>query len=152
MRKIWLDMDGTIADLYAVKDWLPMLRASNPTPYEKAKPLVNMATLARLIHNRQRNGLAVCIVSALSKDSTPEYDELVKQAKLRWLKKHLPSVQFDEIRFVPYTFTKNDVNSGDDILVDDEERHLVAWTGIAIHASEILAGLRVASMFAKGVL
>lgn len=141
-KKIWLDMDGTIANLYAVKGWLEMLQASNPTPYATAKPMVNMAVLARLIHNRQASGIQICIISALSKNSTAEYDELVKQAKLEWLKKHLPSVVFDEIRFVPYTFIKNDVNSGNDVLIDDEPRHLDAWTGTAIHASDIFSALR----------
>ena len=142
MKKIWFDMDGTLADLYAVKDWLPMLRAYDPTPYRKAKPLVNMAALARMIHNRQAKGYKVCIVSALSKESTPAYDTAVMKAKLEWLKKHLASVKFDEIRFVPYTYTKNDVNSGDDILFDDEQRHLEAWTGTAYHASEMMQKLK----------
>lgn len=140
--KIWFDMDGTIADLYGVDGWLEMLRASDPTPYAIAKPLVNLSALARLIHKVQRLGFEVCIVSALSKNSTAEYDEKVKTAKMKWLKKHLASVNFDEIRFVPYAFTKNDVNSGSDILFDDEERHLTAWTGTAIHASEIFSTLR----------
>ena len=140
--KIWFDMDGTIADLYGVDGWLEMLRAFDPTPYATARPLVNLSALARLIHKAQRNGFKVCIVSALSKTSTADYDEKVKTAKLRWLKKHLASVNFDEIRFVPYTFIKNDVNTGNDILFDDEERHLTAWTGKAIHASAILETLR----------
>lgn len=140
--KIWFDMDGTIADLYGVDGWLEMLRAFDPTPYATARPLVNLSALARLIHKAQRNGFEVCIVSALSKTSTADYDEKVKTAKLEWLKKHLASVNFDEIRFVPYTFTKNDVNTGNDILFDDEERHLTAWTGKAIHASAILETLR----------
>jgi len=140
--KIWFDMDGTIADLYGVDGWLEMLRASDPTPYAIAKPLVNLSALARLIHKVQRLGFEVCIVSALSKNSTTDYDEKVKTAKMGWLKKHLASVDFDEIRFVPYTFTKNDVNSGSDILFDDEDRHLTAWTGTAVHASEILSTLR----------
>lgn len=140
--KIWLDMDGTIADLYAVENWLPMLRAYNPTPYAKAKPIVNMSALARLLHNRQAEGFEICIISALSKEPTPEYDEAVKKAKMEWLKQHLPSVEFDEIRFVPYEFKKNDVNSGNDILFDDEARHLTAWTGLAIPAVEILKGLK----------
>ena len=62
---------------------------------------------------------------------------------MKWLKKHLASVDFDEIRFVPYTFVKNDVNSGNDILFDDEDRHLTAWTGKAFPANTILATLRV---------
>ena len=114
--KIWLDMDGTIANLYAVEGWLPMLRSYDPTPYASAKPLVNMAVLARLLNNRQREGFKICIVTALSKEPTPEYDRAVIEAKKVWLKTHLPSVEFDEIRFVPYTYEKNNVNSGNDIL------------------------------------
>lgn len=140
--KIWFDMDGTIADLYGVNGWLEMLIAHDATPYAIAKPLVNLSALARLMHKAQRNGFKICIVSALAKNSTTEYDEKVKDAKRAWLKKHLASVDFDEIRFVPYTFIKNDVNSGSDILFDDEERHLMAWTGTAIHASAILETLR----------
>ena len=64
--KIWLDMDGTIANLYAVENWLPKLRAFDPDPYRHAEPLVRMATLARLLNNRQRKGYEICIVSALS--------------------------------------------------------------------------------------
>ena len=140
--KIWFDMDGTIADLYGVDGWLEMLIAQDATPYAIAKPLVNMNVLARLVHKAQRNGFEVCIVSALSKGSTDVYDEKVKTAKMKWLKKHLASVHFDEIRFVPYTFVKNDVNSGSDILFDDEDRHLTAWTGKAFHASKIFETLR----------
>ena len=39
------DMDGTIADLYANPNWLPLLRACDPTPYATAKPLLRLATL-----------------------------------------------------------------------------------------------------------
>ena len=140
--KIWLDMDGTIADLYAVDGWLNMLRAYDATPYATAKPLVNMALLARLLNNRQRDGFKICIVSALSKEPTPAYDKAVIEAKTTWLKHHLPSVHFDEIKFVPYTYEKNSVNSGEDILFDDEQRHLKAWTGIAFHASKLIIGLK----------
>jgi hypothetical protein len=135
-------MDGTMADLYGVENWLPMLRASDPTPYTIAKPLVRMATLARLLNNRQRNGYRIAVISALSKESTAEYDAAVMEAKRAWLAKHLASVHFDEIRFVPYTYRKNDANQGEDILFDDEERHLTAWTGIAINAKNLLEGLK----------
>lgn len=94
MTTIWLDMDGTMADLYGVENWLPMLRASDPTPYAIAKPLVRMATLARLLNNRQRKGYRICVISALSKESTAEYDAAVMTAKREWLAKHLASVHF----------------------------------------------------------
>ena len=139
---IWLDMDGTMADLYGVNGWLEMLMAHDETPYAVAAPLVRMATLARLLNNRQREGWRVAVVSALAKNSNAEYDERVKLAKLNWLAKHLPSVHFDEVKFVPYEFVKNGVNAGADVLVDDEARHREAWTGTAIPAADILNALK----------
>ena len=141
-RTIWLDMDGTMADLYGVNGWLEMLEAHNETPYAVAKPLVRMATLARLLNNRQRKGYRVCVISALAKGSNAEYDNRVMNAKKEWLARHLASVRFDEIRFVPYTYTKNNANNGNDILFDDEARHLEAWTGEAINAKNLLNGLK----------
>lgn len=140
--KIWFDMDGTIADLYAVDGWLEKLVAHDETPYAEAKPIVNLALLARLMNKAQRNGFEICIVSALAKNSTAEYDERVRNAKIKWLAHHLKSVRFDEIRFVPYTFTKNDVNTGADLLFDDEERHLTKWTGKAVHANKMVETLK----------
>ena len=67
--------------------------------------------------------------------------QVIKEKKM-WLNRHLRSVQFDEIRFVPYWFTKNDVNSGEDILFDDETRHLEAWTGRACPADEMIETLK----------
>ena len=140
--RIWFDMDGTIADLYGVDNWLEMLINSDPTPYAIAKPLVNLSLLARLMNKVQRNGFEICIVTALSKNSTAEYDEAVIKAKKMWLSRHLKSVRFDEIRFVPYWFTKNNVNSGEDILFDDEVRHLKEWTGRACPADEMIETLK----------
>ena len=140
--KIWFDMDGTLADLYGVKNWLEMLINKDATPYAIAKPLINLSLLARLINKAQKNGYEICVVTALAKDSTKEYDEQVIKAKKMWLGTHLKSVKFNEIRFVPYTFVKNDVNTGNDILFDDEERHLTAWTGKAVHATKIIETLK----------
>ena len=48
---IFLDMDGTIADLYGAKDWLPRLRAYDAKVYAEARPLCNMNTLARKLNS-----------------------------------------------------------------------------------------------------
>lgn len=142
---IWFDMDGTIANLYAVENWLPMLRAYDPTPYAKAKPLVNMSRLARYIHKMQKAGHEVGIISWGSKCSTPEYDTAVTEAKYAWLRKHLPSVDFDEIHVVPYGLPKQTfARSAFDILFDDEQPNRDNWTGRAFTETqifEILSGL-----------
>ena len=140
--RIWFDMDGTIVDLYGVKNWLEMLIAEDETPYAIAKPIVNLSLLARLMNKAQRNGYEICIVTALAKNSTNDYDEKVRNAKMKWLARHLKSVHFDEIKFVPYYYTKNDVNDGNDWLFDDEERHLSTWTGRAFPAKMMIEVLK----------
>ena len=128
MNAIYLDMDGTIADLYAVPNWLKMLRAENPTPYIQAEPLVRLSALARHLNRLQRNGYIIGIISWGSKHATPEYDEAVAEAKNFWLNKHLPSVKFDEIHIVPYGTPKSTVaKEKNGYLFDDEENNRAEW-------------------------
>ena len=133
------DMDGTIADLYSNPNWLPLLRAYDPTPYATAKPLVRLNTLARKLNALQKAGYRIAVISWLSKESTPAYDELVTATKIAWLKKHLPSVEWNEIHIVPYgTPKQNFCNNPLDVLFDDEERNRTDWTGRAYDVQNIM--------------
>jgi len=129
---IYFDMDGVLAGLYDVSNWLTMLQSSDPTPYKAAKPLVNMNQLARKLNKLQRAGYKLGIISWLSKSSTPTYDEAVTVAKKWWLKKHLASVHFDEINIVSYGVNKWEV-CGAGILFDDEDKNRDTWRGEAYH-------------------
>lgn len=139
---IWFDMDGTIADLYGVENWLPMLRASDPAPYAIAKPLIRMSALARVLNRLQANGYRLGVISWTSKTGTPAYNAEVTAAKYAWLKRHMPSVTFDEINIVPYGVSKNLFNDGNDILFDDEAPNRSNWTGTAYDADQILEVLK----------
>lgn len=137
------DMDGTIADLYANPNWLPMLRAYDPTPYETAKPLLRMATLARKLNDLQRQGYRIAVISWLSKESNASYDKAVTEAKIAWLAKHLPSVHWDEITIVPYGTPKQlFCHTPLDILFDDEERNRENWAGEAYDVNNIIEILK----------
>ena len=143
-KAIWFDMDGCIADLYGVPNWLEYLINSDPYPYKAAKPLINMNSLARLLNRLQAKGYHIGIVSWLSKSGTESYNEAVTNAKLAWLNKHLHSVHWDEIVIVPYGTPKHEAVSIEGILFDDEERNRTNWTGIAYDVEniiEILKGL-----------
>ena len=140
---IWFDMDGTIADLYSVENWLPMLRAYDPSPYALAKPLVRLSTLAYMLNKLRAKGYRVGVISWGSKCSTPAYDAAVTAAKMAWLKRHLPSVDFDEIHVVPYGVPKQNFKRTDaDILFDDEERNRTNWGGNAYTEAEIFEILK----------
>ena len=106
IKMICFDMDGTIADLYAVENWLPMLRAFDPTPYEVAEPMWDMAELASLLTQCQSIGIEIRIITWLSKESTPEYDRAVREAKREWLEAQ--GFPFDHFHGVKYGATKAD--------------------------------------------
>ena len=140
MKEIWFDMDGTIADLYGVENWLPMLIAEDTTPYEVARPLLRMATLARLLNRLQADGYTIGIISWTSKGGTTAYNEAVAEVKRAWLRKHLASVHFDRIEIVAYGTPKQNGRNG--ILFDDEERNRENWNGIAYDVDNILEILK----------
>jgi hypothetical protein len=137
------DMDGTIADLYGVENWLDYLIAENTFPYANAKPLLRLSTLARKLNALQRNGYNLAVISWLSKSGTEEYNEAVTEVKLAWLKEHLPSVRWNEIHIVPYgTPKQNFCYTPFDVLFDDEERNRINWTGEAYDVQNIMEILR----------
>lgn len=139
-KVINLDMDGSIADLYGVANWLDYLIAEDATPYAVAKPLVNMRVLARLLNKLQKNGYIINIISWTSKNGSDAYNTLVADVKKAWLKKHLKSVKFNNIFVVPYGTPKNTIASG--ILFDDEEKNRTTWGENAYDVDNILGVLK----------
>ena len=130
MSKILVfDMDGTIADLYGVDNWLEDLRAENPRPYINAKPLYTMEDLNTLLKIFKDNGWRIVVTTWLAKDSSKKYDTLVREAKLAWLEEyHFP---YDEIHLVKYGTTKANCTrhlGGFQVLIDDNEKVRKGWT------------------------
>ena len=105
-KMICFDMDGTIADLYAVEGWEPMLRAEDPTPYLMAEAMWNMARLAEILSALRNLGVEIRIITWLSKESTEEYKDVVRDAKIQWLAEY--GFPYDAFHGVQYGATKAD--------------------------------------------
>ena len=146
---ICFDMDGTIADLYGVDNWLDMLRTYDPTPYANAEPMWDMAELATILNALRANGVEIRIITWLSKESTAEYDNAVRNAKREWLAKH--GFPYDHFHGVRYGATKADsvrkYLNGSAWLIDDNANVRKGWNmGEAIDPTtcdivELLRGL-----------
>ena len=141
IKMICFDMDGTIADLYGVDGWLEKLRAYDATPYIEAKPMCDMAELADLLHIAQHRGIEIRIITWLSKESTDEYDELVRIAKRVWLE--MMGLPYDHFHGVQYGATKANsirkyLHDGEQaILFDDNAKVRSGWhMGDAIDPNE----------------
>lgn len=137
-KTLVFDMDGTIADLYGVEDWLNDLRAENPRPYTEAKPFYNMLVLNEILKAFKEIGWRIVVTTWLAKDSTKAYDALVREAKIEWLERY--DFPYDEIHLVKYGTTKANCTrriGGFQVLVDDNEQVRKGWNlGATIDANE----------------
>ena len=136
-KMIVFDMDGTIANLYAVDGWLDMLRAENPAPYEMAEPMYNMNELNETLNMLREKGWKVVITTWLAMDATAEYNKAVTKAKKEWLQKY--NFPADEIHCVKYGRTKADCTrkkADFQILIDDNKKVRDGWTlGTTVNAN-----------------
>lgn len=105
-KMICFDMDGTIAQLYAVPNWLARLNAQDPTPYLEAEAMWNMAQLAKILSALQNLGVEIRIITWLSKESTEEYKNAVREAKKEWLENY--DFPYDHFHGIQYGATKAD--------------------------------------------
>lgn len=137
-KVIVFDMDGTIADFYGVDNWLDDLNNYRTRPYEIAEPLYDMVELANLFEELKEIGYIIAITTWLSANSTKEYDNEVRKAKLEWLARY--GFPYDEIHLVKYGTTKANCTrklGGFQILVDDNEKVRNGWNlGATIDANE----------------
>jgi hypothetical protein len=131
VKMICFDMDGTIADLYGVQGWLEMVENENPKPYEIARPMWDMAELNEVLKMLQMNGIEIRVVTWLAKNSTEDYKEKTRQAKLEWLEKQ--GFPFNKFHGIAYGTTKAncvrkylDLNE-QAILIDDNAKIRQGW-------------------------
>ena len=157
-RTLVFDMDGTIANLYGVENWLNDLRNSNPRPYVVAEPMYDMDTLVVILEILKSQGWKIAVTSWLSMDSTTEYDREVRKAKREWLERY--NFPFDEIHLVKYGTTKANCTrhlGGYQILVDDNADVRKGWNlGGTINANENilskLCDLLLTEQVASGII
>lgn len=137
-KTLVFDMDGTIADLYAVTDWLENIIAENVRPYAIAEPMYNMNKLVSVINRLKENGWRVAIVSWTSKCGSKEYNKAVRRVKKEWLDRY--NFPYDELHVVKYGTPKSycmKKTGGFQILFDDEEPNRKAWrNGLTVNANE----------------
>lgn len=127
-RSINWDMDGTIASLYEVPDWLEKLRAEDPSPYLEAEPMCDMKELNEILEKLREAGWEINVITWLSMNSSEEYKDAVREAKKAWLQKW--GFVYDHFHGVQYGATKADsVRERTDygILIDDNAKVRDGW-------------------------
>ena len=128
-KMLVFDMDGTIADLYGVSNWLTDLETEKTRPYDIAEPLYHMETLTAILCKLQNQGWKIAITTWLTMNGTKEYNTAVTKSKKAWLKKY--NFPYDEIHCIKYGTTKANCTRNKakfQILIDDNEKIRKGWT------------------------
>lgn len=124
------DMDGTIADLYAVSDWKKKLENEDASPYLNAAPMWDMAELNEALMLLAKEGHEIRVISWLAMDSSEEYKDAVRAAKIEWLKRF--DFPVDKCHFVAYGTTKakcvrKAASQDSAVLIDDNSKVRNGW-------------------------
>ena len=135
-KMLIFDMDGTLADLYAIPNWLELLESENVFPYENANPLYDMEELAEILDMLKAHGWRIAITTWTAKNGSKEYNKAVAKAKKAWLAKY--NFPYDEIHCIKYGTTKANCTrkkADFQILIDDNKAIRDSWTlGTTVNA------------------
>lgn len=131
MKVIYLDMDGTIADLYGHNNWLEKIRAEEPI-FEELKPMPQWDKAKTLIRYLKKiYGYKVGVITWTPMNASAEYEAVARVEKNRWLSHHAPEI-FDFVTFQRYgtpkeLAIKSEHLQGLHVLIDDNEEVRKEW-------------------------
>lgn len=132
MKKIYLDMDGTIANLYEQKNWLERLQKEDTTIFLECQPLIEQKELLRLFPPQYYE---IIILSMTPYNCSKEYHNQVIEQKNQWLDIHFPLLK--KRIYKKYGNNKNLKNSVNAILIDDNETIRNTFKGIAFNPIDL---------------
>lgn len=148
-KTLVFDMDQTLNRFYEVDGWLDDLHNENPRPYIIASAKYKSEIINPILNILKDLGWKIVITTWLAKDSTKEYDDVVRVAKKDWLKRY--DFPYDEIHMVKYGTTKANCTrkiGGFQILFDDNEQIRKGWTlGATVNANEDIIPFLTELMF-----
>lgn len=91
-KKIYFDMDGTVYDLYGMKNWLEMLQNEENGAFTFGEPLVDTCELHNTCMCLIAKGYQIGIITWLPMGASAEYMEVCTKEKREWAKEFMPYI------------------------------------------------------------
>ena len=88
-KKIYFDLDGTVYDLYSIESWLNKLQAEKEKVFLEGKFLGNYEDFMESISELINYGYTFGVITWLPMQASPEYEEICRQEKIKWINKYL---------------------------------------------------------------
>lgn len=127
-KKIFFDMDGTIADLYGTENWLDKLLNEERGLFENLPVMHNKQELEKTFNELAKKGYELEIITWTPKNATNKYINTVTREKINWVQKNFPMIK--NIHCLAYGTPKQKApitKAKEMILVDDNEEVLEKW-------------------------
>lgn len=128
MKKIYFDMDGTVADLYGEKNWLDNLRNEREGSFINLRPLVDMNELAMVCHQLMNLGYSFGVITWLPMGASYEFERVCEEEKRAWIEEFMPWVSefYAQSYGVPKQYAPSK-RAAEMILVDDNAEVRAMW-------------------------
>lgn len=123
--RIFIDMDGTIADLHAIPDWYERAKTEEDF-FQKLEPFQNLITALFLIKQHYGDQIETKTLSAVDKTT-----EFTTRSKSVWIDTNAAFIEEDDRIFSPLGENKAKYVgpiSKRDLLLDDYTKNLLEWT------------------------
>ena len=127
-KKIYFDLDGTVYNLYGVENWLEKLRSEQENVFTEGNFMCDYSEFMERIHFLLDYGYSFGIITWLPMQASPEYEEICRQEKIKWIKKYLPFVT--EINICSYGIPKQNCiqkRAKEMWLIDDNAEVCKMW-------------------------
>ena len=136
MKKIYFDMDGTVADLYGEKNWLDNLRKEVCGSFINLRPLVDMNELAMVCHQLMNLGYSFGVITWLPMGASYEFERVCEEEKRAWVEEFMPWVSefYAQSYGVPKQYAPSK-RAAEMILVDDNAEVRAMWNTEAQRSS-----------------
>lgn len=128
MKKIYFDMDGTVADLYGEKNWLDNLRNEREGSFINLRPLVDMNELAMVCHQLMNLGYSFGVITWLPMCASYEFERVCEEEKRAWVEEFMPWVSefYAQSYGVPKQYAPSK-RAAEMILIDDNAEVRAMW-------------------------
>lgn len=127
-KKIFFDMDGTIADLYNEENWSTRLLNEEKGLFRNLKLMHDKDRLTKIINDLIELGFEIEVITWTPKNVSQEYIKIVEEEKKEWVQEHFPMIK--NIHCLPYGVPKQKAKYKKaklEILVDDNLEVVEMW-------------------------
>lgn len=154
MKKLFFDMDGTVADLYGREGWLESLQLEESGMFLNLKPLFNPRTFSTICQKLISQGWSIGIITWLPLNASIQYMEVVAKEKWLWAMRFMPYIS--EFHTLPYGTPKQYASfqkAQQMVLVDDNYEVCEMWnTPTQRQSIQILAITQIENLISEMLL